>query len=52
MKRRDVSNLSDDEVTQYDAAMTALKAKPLSDPTSFQNIANYHGKPYMCNEEL
>ena len=52
MKRRDVSNLSDVEVAQYDKNMAALKAKPLSDSTSFQNIANYPGKPFMCNKEL
>ena len=52
MKRCDVSKLSPAEVATYDAAMTALKAKPLSDSTSFQNIANYPGKPFMCNKEL
>ena len=38
------------EKRQLIKAMGKMKSKREDDWSSFQNIANYHGKPYMCDE--
>ena len=47
--RKNAADLNANERRQLNEALGRMKRKRTDDWSSFSNIANYHGMPYMCN---
>ena len=50
MIRENVKKINDFEI--FNSPLKKIKAYGKNDWRSFENVANYHGDPKMCNENL